>query len=154
MQTLDRLRIRDLLVRGHVGVTAAERDKLQDIVIDVTLHADLAKAARSDRLRDSIDYKALKAKILRLVDTSSFKLIERLAGAVADLALADRRVVQVDVIVQKPGALRFARCSEVEISRSQRSEVRGQKSEVRGQKSEVRSQRSEVRGQKSGVRHE
>lgn len=50
MQTLDRLRIRDLRVRAHVGVTAAERDKLQDVVITVTLHADLSRAARSDRL--------------------------------------------------------------------------------------------------------
>ena len=125
MQTLDRLRIRDLRVRAHVGVTAAERDKLQDVVITVTLHADLSRAARSDRLRDSIDYKALKLKILDLADTRSYRLIERLAGEVADLARADRRVAQVDVRVQNPGALRFARCSEVEISRGQRAEVRG-----------------------------
>jgi D-erythro-7,8-dihydroneopterin triphosphate epimerase len=131
MQTFDRLRIRDLLVRGHVGVTAAERDRLQDIVISVTLHADLSKAARSDRLRDSIDYKALKLKILKLVDMRSFKLIERLAAEVADLALADRRVVQVDVTVQKPGALRFARCSEVEITRGRRTESAGARDEGR-----------------------
>lgn len=129
MQTLDRLRIRDLLVRGHVGVTAAERDKLQDIVISVTLHADLAKAARSDRLQDSVDYKALKTRILELVDTQVFRLIERLAAEVADLALADRRVQQVDVVVQKPGALRFARCSEVEITRSRKSEIGSRKAE-------------------------
>jgi FolB domain-containing protein len=132
MQTLDRLRIRDLLVRAHVGVTAAERDKLQDIVISVTLHADLSKAARSDRLRDSIDYKTLKLGILKLADTRSYKLIERLAAEVADLALADRRVMQVDVRVQKPCALRFARCSEVEITRGSRGEGRGSRGEGRG----------------------
>ena len=115
--TLDRLRIRELAVRCRIGVTAAERAKPQELLVTVTLHADLSKAGRSDRLGDSIDYKALKLKILALAEKRSFKLIERLAQEIADLALAGRRVEQVDVVVQKPGALRFARCSEVEISR-------------------------------------
>ena len=115
--TLDRLRIRDLAVRCRVGVTAAERAKPQEVLVTVTLHADLSRAGRSDRLDDSIDYKALKLRILALAEKQRFRLIERLAEQVAMLALADRRVEQVDVVVQKPGALRFARCSEVEISR-------------------------------------
>ena len=114
---LDRLRIQDLAVRCRVGVTAVERAKPQEVLVTVTMHADLSKAARSDRLGDSIDYKALKLKILALADKRSFKLIERLAQEVANLALAERRVLRVDVRVQKPGALRFARCSEIEISR-------------------------------------
>ncbi len=121
MQTLDRLRICDLAVRCRLGVTVAERAKPQEVLVSVTLHADLSRAGRTDRLGDSIDYKALKLKILALGERRSFKLIERLAQGVADVALADRRVQQVDVVVSKPGALRFARCSEVEISRSQAS---------------------------------
>lgn len=117
LSTLDRLRIRDLAVRCRVGVTAVERAKPQEVLVTVTLHADLSRAGRSDRLGDSIDYKALKLKILALAEKQSFRLIERLAQDVADLALSDRRVLQADVMVQKPGALRFARCSEVEISR-------------------------------------
>ena len=104
-------------MRCCIGVTAAERAKPQELLVTVTMHADLSKAGRSDRLGDSIDYKALKLKILALAEKRSFKLIERLAQDVADLALSDRRVLQADVLVQKPGALRFARCSEVEISR-------------------------------------
>ena len=115
---LDRLGIRDLQVRCRLGVTAAERAKPQEVLVTVTLHADLAKACRSDRLADSIDYKALKLRILKAAEARRFKLIERLAQAVADLALADRRVARVEVTVQKPGALRFARCSEVAISRT------------------------------------
>ena len=120
LATLDRLRIRELAVRCRVGVTAAERAKPQELLVTVTLHADLSRAGRSDRLGDSIDYKALKLKILALAEKQSFKLIERLAQEIADLALADDRVEQVDVVVQKPGALRFARCSEVEISRGRK----------------------------------
>lgn len=107
-----------------MGVTAAERSKPQEVVISVTLHADLSRAGRSDRLRDSIDYKALKLKILALAEGTTFNLIERLAQEVADIGLSDKRVVQVDVSVQKPGALRFARCSEVEITRQRETRVR------------------------------
>jgi dihydroneopterin aldolase/D-erythro-7,8-dihydroneopterin triphosphate epimerase len=55
-------------------------------------------------------------------------LIERVAQRVADLALRDPRVLGVEVQVQKPGALRFARCSEVEIMRT-RDQVRGGRDE-------------------------
>ena len=118
MDELDMLRIRDLTLRCRVGVTAAERRKPQDVVITVELAADLRKACRSDRLADTVDYKAIKLKILRECETRSFKLIERLAQRVAEIAFEDSRVRQVTGSVQKPGALRFARCSEVEIRRS------------------------------------
>ena len=117
---LDRLRIRDLLVRCRVGVTAQERNKPQDILITLTLYADLRKACRSARLKDSVDYKVLKWKILAKTEKASFRLIERLAECVADICLEAPRVERVDVRVQKPVALRFARCSEVEITRGKR----------------------------------
>ncbi|MEI6150388.1 MAG: dihydroneopterin aldolase [bacterium] len=120
----DIVRIRELAVRCKVGVTAAERNKPQTLLITLALHADLAKACRSDHFRDTVDYKALKLSILGELETKSFRLIERVAQRVADLALCDPRVLGVEVQVQKPGALRFARCSEVEIMRT-RDQVRG-----------------------------
>lgn len=120
MQTLDRLRIRELVVRSRVGVTAAERRKPQEIVLTLTLYADLGRACRHDRFADTVDYKAIKLRILDVVERTSFRLIERLAQRVADLAFEDGRVMRVDVLVQKPGALRFARCSEVEITRERK----------------------------------
>lgn len=129
MTELDTLRIRDLRVRCRVGVTAEERRLPQDVVITVTMHADLRKACRSDNLSDTVDYKAIKKAILAECEAKSFKLIERMAQRVAELALVDPRVQRADVVVQKHGALRFARCSEVEIRRSQNPESRIQKSE-------------------------
>ena len=117
MQTMDILRIRDLRVRCRVGVTDLERRKPQELLVTLTLHADLSKACRSDRFTDTVDYRAIKLAILAALETKSFRLIERVAQRVADLALRDPRVARVDVAVQKPGALRFAVCSEVEISR-------------------------------------
>ena len=125
---MDIVRIRELAVRCKVGVTAAERNKPQTLLITLSLHADLAKACRSDHFRDTVDYKALKLSILGELETKSFRLIERVAQRVADLALRDPRVLGVEVQVQKPGALRFARCSEVEIMRT-RDQVRGGRDE-------------------------
>ncbi|MEI6516095.1 MAG: dihydroneopterin aldolase [bacterium] len=124
---LDKLRIRELRVRGRVGVTAGERRLPQEVVMTVTMHADLARSCRSDALRDTVDYKAVKKAILAGCEAKSFKLIERMAQYVAELALSDSRVQRVDVKIEKPGALRFARSSEVEISREQNSGVRRRK---------------------------
>lgn len=115
---LDKLCIRELLARCRVGVTEAERRKPQDVVVTVTIWADLSKACRSDRLADSVDYKRMKLDILAELEHKPFKLIERMAQRVADISLRDPRVERVAVVVQKPGALRYARCSEVEIERS------------------------------------
>ncbi len=120
MRTLDKISIRELMARCRVGVTVAERRKAQDILVTVTLEADLRRACRSDRLADSVDYKAIKLDILADLEKKPFNLIERVAQRVADIAMRDQRVERVTVVVQKPGALRHARCSEVEIVRERR----------------------------------
>ena len=115
----DRIFIRYLALRCIIGIFPEERREKQDIIINVVLEADLAPAAASDQLADTVDYKALKKTILALVDTSAFNLIEALADRIAQLALKDKRVRRATVTVDKPGALRFARSVAVEISRMQ-----------------------------------
>ena len=117
---LDRIRIHDLALRCIVGVNPDERREEQDVILNITLHADLRKACRTDRLADTVDYKALKKKEIRLVETSSCFLVERLAERVAATCLATPRVRKVEVSVEKPGALRFARSVGVEIARERR----------------------------------
>jgi D-erythro-7,8-dihydroneopterin triphosphate epimerase len=114
---LDRLYIRDLLVRCIVGIFPEERWKKQDVLINITLYADLREACRSDRIEDSVDYKSIKDKVFMMVEHSSYRLLERLAERIADICLEDPKVRRVHVSVQKPGALRNARCPEVEIVR-------------------------------------
>lgn len=116
--SLDKIRIRDLRVRCRVGVTPQERRLPQELLITVTLHADLRRACRTDDLRHTIDYSVLKKTILTEGESKPFKLIERLAERIAELSLLFPQVQQVEVRVQKLGALRFAYCSEVEISRT------------------------------------
>jgi dihydroneopterin aldolase/D-erythro-7,8-dihydroneopterin triphosphate epimerase len=114
---LDRIHIRDLLVRCIVGIRDWERAKKQDVVLNVTLHADLERACASDAIDDTVDYVAIKQSVIETVEGSSFHLVERLAQAVADVCLQDERVQRVDVLLEKPGALRFARTVAVEITR-------------------------------------
>lgn len=114
---LDRIHIHDLQARCIVGIKDWERKKPQEISISVTLHADLTDACRSDDIDDTVDYKQLKQQILGFVEDSQFFLIERLAEGIAELSLEQPRVERVDVLVDKLGALRFARSVAVEITR-------------------------------------
>ena len=116
-RTLDRILVRDLVCRCIVGVNPDEREKPQEVKVNLVLHADLSRACTSDDIKDTVDYKNLKMRILDLVEHSSFYLVERLAQAVADVALAEPLVQRVQVTVDKPGALRFARSVAIEILR-------------------------------------
>jgi len=115
---MDKIFIRDLELRCIIGIYPEERREKQDIVINVEMHCDLRKAGRSDDLNDTVNYKAVKKSILKLVEESGFQLIESLAENIADIALADDKIQQVVVTIDKPAALRFAKSSAVEITRS------------------------------------
>lgn len=116
-EALGRIHIRDLQARCIIGIYPEERANKQDVVVNLTLYADLSRASETDRFEDTIDYKAIKKAVLNAVEASSYYLIERLAGRIAEISLEDPRVRRVDVCVDKPGALRFARSVAVEITR-------------------------------------
>jgi dihydroneopterin aldolase/D-erythro-7,8-dihydroneopterin triphosphate epimerase len=113
----DRIYIRNIRCRCIVGINPEEREKQQDIILNITLWTDLAKPGHTDNIADTVDYKELKKRVLELAETSAFFLIERLAQEVASLCLEDCRVSQAQVSVDKPGALRFADSVAVEITR-------------------------------------
>ena len=119
--TRDRIHIRDLLVRCILGIYDEERRDKQDVIINITLHADLNVACASDRIEDTVNYKDVKKKVLAMVQDSQYYLVERLAEHVAELALDAPLIERVDVTVEKPGALRFARSVAIEITRTKES---------------------------------
>lgn len=115
---MDRIYIRDLQLRCVIGVYEEERAERQDIVINLVLEGDFSAAARSDDIADAVDYKVLKKKVIKLVEASQFRLIETLAGRIADACIEHPKVDRVTVTVDKPGALRFARSVAFEITRA------------------------------------
>ena len=117
----DRIHIRDLSVQCIIGINPEERVEKQEVVINLTLHADLAEAARTDRIEDTVDYKSVKNEVRKAVEASDFFLLERLAEHVAEIALRPPQVQRVDLSVDKPGALRFARSVAVEMTRAKGS---------------------------------
>ena len=114
---LDKIHIRDLGLRCILGVYEDERKAKQDVIVNITLYASLHKACHSDCMDDTVDYKTIKNWVVEMVESSSFYLVERLAQAIANLCLESERVQRVDVTVDKPGALRYARSVAVEITR-------------------------------------
>jgi 7,8-dihydroneopterin aldolase/epimerase/oxygenase len=100
----DRIELRGLTVRGHHGVFTHERRDGQDFVIDITVWADLAAAAASDDLADTLDYGRLAQRAADVVTGPPRNLIETVAGEIADDIMSDERVNAVEVVVHKPAA--------------------------------------------------
>ncbi len=115
---MDRILIRDLAARCVIGLSPEERREKQDVVVSITLSTDLGVAGHSDRVEEAVDYRAIKKRVLALVERSQFRLLEALAEAIAGACLEDGRIARAQVTVDKPGALRFARSVAVEIVRS------------------------------------
>ncbi len=116
---LDQIFIKDLLVRGILGINPDERVNRQDILINVTLWADTRPAARSDAIDDAVNYRTISKAIIQHVETGQPYLVERLVQEIADICFAtDPRIQAVEASVEKPGALRFARSVGVRIFRT------------------------------------
>ncbi|MDH7600787.1 MAG: dihydroneopterin aldolase [Armatimonadota bacterium] len=115
--SLDRICIEDIKTSCTIGVEESERRMPTELRIGVVLYADLSSACKSDELRDSIDYSAVGRSIVEHVERSQYHLLEALAESVAQLCLSFAGVKRVDVRIEKPNVLQFARCAAVEITR-------------------------------------
>lgn len=114
----DQIRIHDLLIRGILGINEDERTQPQDIVVNLVLTVDTRPAGRSDDIADAVNYRTLTKRVIDHVEGSACLLVERLVDEVARLCLEDSRVEAVEVSIDKPGALRFARSVGVTIFRT------------------------------------
>jgi len=114
----DRIQIQDLLLRTIIGINEEERRNRQDVLINITLYADTRVAGASDDIEDAVNYRTITKQVIKRVEESSFSLVEKMAAEIAAICLGELRVEAVDVRVEKPGALRFARSVGVEIHRT------------------------------------
>ncbi len=113
----DKIVIKDLLLRGLIGFQDWEREKKQDILINLTLFTDMRAAGASDDVADALDYKRITKAIIAHVEQHRYDLVEALATAIARICVVEHNAARAIVRVEKPGALRFSRSVGVEIER-------------------------------------
>jgi len=105
----DRIFLRGLTVECIIGFIDWERCVKQSVVIDLEVPVDCARAARTDEVADTVDYKSVAKRVIAFVESSEFKLVETLAHRMAMLVVAEFSLPWVRVSVNKPGAIRGSR---------------------------------------------
>lgn len=114
----DHISIDDLRARARLGVSEGERRRPQDVLIGLTIYRDLGPAGSSDRLEDTLDYRAVAESVARLAEDGVCSLVERLAEVIARHCVLEFGAARVAVRVAKPGAVKAAGRVSVTITRA------------------------------------
>ena len=104
----DTIYIHNLKVQTIIGIFGWERKVRQEVSIDLELSFDCAKAAKTESIESTLDYKAITKGVIAFVEASSFQLQESLAEGIAALVKENYGVESLKLRVSKPGALRHA----------------------------------------------
>jgi dihydroneopterin aldolase len=118
---MDIIYLHDLRIDTVIGVFDWERRIRQTVILDLEMAADIRRAAASDDLADTLNYKAVAKRLIDFVGHSDFQLVETLAEQVAELVLKEFAVPWLRLRVNKHGAVRGARDVGVIIERGERS---------------------------------
>lgn len=113
----DTIFLRDMRVETVVGIWDWERKIRQTVSIDLEMGADIRRAAASDGIDDTLNYKSVAKRVQQFVGDSSYQLVETMAEEIARTILAEFEVPWVQVRVNKPGAIRGAQGVGVQIRR-------------------------------------
>ena len=117
---MDKIFLNELKVDAIIGIWEWERRIRQTVVIDLEMSADIAKAAATDDIADTLNYKAVAKRIQDFVAASEFQLVETLAERIAAIVRDEFSVDWVKVRVNKPGAIRGSKEVGVLIERGER----------------------------------
>ncbi len=115
------IRVKNLLIRTFIGFNPEELRNKQDVVINMTIRADVSEAIRNDDVNNSYNYKTITKKVIKLVQEGEFKMLENLTQQVLDLILKNPQVEWAKVEVDKPHALRFAESVSIELESDRKS---------------------------------
>jgi len=113
----DTIFLTDLRIETIVGIWDWERKIRQTVSIDLELGADIRRAAETDDIADTLNYKKVAKRIQQFVSESEFQLVETMAEKIAAIVLDEFEVPWIQVRVNKPGAIRGARDVGVRIRR-------------------------------------
>jgi len=117
-QTPDTIFLHELKVETIIGIWDWERKIRQTVSIDLEMGADIRRAAETDSIDDTLNYKAVAKRVQQFVADSEFQLVETMAEKIAETVLQEFEIPWIQVRVSKPGAIRGAKDVGVLIHRS------------------------------------
>ncbi|MFK8027586.1 MAG: dihydroneopterin aldolase [Gammaproteobacteria bacterium] len=117
---MDTVFIRDLSMDAVIGVFGWERQVRQKITINLEMATDISKAAETDDLEYTLDYKAISQRIRALVDENQPKLVETLIELIATTVMEEFNIPWLRISIAKPGAVRGSAAVGVMIERGKR----------------------------------
>ncbi|HEY8385783.1 MAG TPA: dihydroneopterin aldolase [Porticoccaceae bacterium] len=118
--------IRDLRVDTIIGIFDWEREVRQTVSLDLEMATDIRRAAASDDIRDTLNYKAVAKRLIAFIEASQFLLVERMAEEVANIVLSEFDVPWLRLRLSKPGALRGSYDVGLVIERSRAAPAGGE----------------------------
>ena len=116
---MDTVFINDLRIETIIGIYDWERKVRQTISLDLEMGTDIRRAAASDAIEDTLNYKAVAKRLIAFVEASEYQLVETLAEKIAAIVLEEFSVPWLKLTVHKPGAVRGSRDVGVIIERGQ-----------------------------------
>ena len=116
-QTGDVVFLRGLAIETTIGFFEWERHVKQTVVLDLEIPVDCARAAASDQVKDTVDYKSIAKRCIDFVAGAEFHLVETLAHKLATILLEEFDIAWIRLSLNKPGAIRGSRDVGVSIER-------------------------------------
>ena len=118
---MDRIFLSEMKIDTTVGIWEWEKRIKQQVIIDIEMSANIKKAAATDQIEDTLNYKAVAKSVRKLVEESSFQLVETMAEKISELVIGEHNVSWVKVRVNKPGAIRGSKGVGIIIERGEMS---------------------------------
>ena len=118
---MDRIFLSEMKIETTVGIWEWEKRIKQQVIIDIEMSADIKKAAATDQIEDTLNYKAVAKSVRKLVEESSFQLEETMAEKISELVIGEHNVSWVRVKVNKPGAIRGSKGVGIIIERDDKN---------------------------------
>jgi dihydroneopterin aldolase len=115
---MDRVFIENLTVETVIGIFDWEREIRQTVSLDLEMDFDIRPAAASDKIGDTLDYKAVSKRLIHFIEQSEYQLVEALAEKCASIVLDEFPVNRLKLKLSKPGAVRGSSAVGVIIERS------------------------------------
>ena len=117
---MDIIYLRELRIETVIGIYDWERRIKQPVIIDLDMAADIRRAAGTDNIEDTLNYKAVSKRLIGFVGESEYQLVETLAEKIAEIVISEFSVPWLRLTVHKPGAVRGSRDVGVIIERGSR----------------------------------